>query len=80
MIKIELDFSLHYIMLNLPQPGAQLTPTMGQVGHFDKHFLKVYCDQSIYIFYQICMLMLCKNINGASVAFCTSKLKLNLIK
>ena len=50
MIKIELDFSLHYIMLNLPQPGAQLTPTMGQVGHFDQHFLKVYRDQSIYFF------------------------------
>ena len=37
-------------MPNLPQTGAQLTPTMGQVGHFDQLFLKVYRDQSIYFF------------------------------
>ena len=50
VIKIELDFSMDYMMPNLPQPGAQLTPNTGQVGHFDQHFWKVYRDQSIYLF------------------------------
>ena len=37
-------------MLNLPQPGVQVTPSTGQVGHFEQDFVKAYSDQNIYIF------------------------------
>ena len=50
LIKNKLNFSLNYIMPNLPQHSAQLTPTPGQVGHFDQCFWKFRCGQSIYLF------------------------------